>query len=107
MIIKDTNMTVKVTKMFVRENISTPFYERTAEDKTHITTTFTTSGKQISRDRILSADQLELSIVRVFETIEDYESFLADPVVASSKSERIEYNSINSIIEYPGVVEQV
>jgi hypothetical protein len=107
MIIKDTNMTVKVTKMYVRENISTPFYGRTTEDRAHITATFAETGKLVSTERTVSADEHELSVVRIFATVADYESFLTDAVIASSKEERITYNSANSIIEYPAIVEEV
>jgi hypothetical protein len=107
MTIKDQTMPVKVTKVYVRENVSTPFYSRTTEDRAHITTTFVDAGKLVSTERTVSADEHELSVVRIFATVADYESFLTDAVIASSKEERITYNSANSIIEYPAIVEEV
>jgi hypothetical protein len=84
--------------VLIRQNTSTPFHAVDAATLSHWTTTYVTTGL-VSRSESLTPDKLTKTIVNTWKEEADWNSFLADPVMAAFRAARTAYDKKNNITE--------
>jgi len=85
--------------VLTRQNTSTPFHAVDAATLSHWTTTYVTTGLLVSRSESLTPDKLTKTIVNTWKEEADWNSFLADPVIAAFMAARTAYDKKNNITE--------
>jgi hypothetical protein len=79
----------KVTMTMQRPSTDVEFTDGfNSETKQYIQKNFVTTGKLISKDVSFSPDKLTKTIVRIFRSYEDFNDWIADPVIDDHRTKR-------------------
>lgn len=104
---------IKVTRTFVRPSLSAPWHIDVpytgqiynAEFTQHVANNYKTKMHYLSNE--VSADGLTLSFESLWETVEDYQTYLQDPICVEAWARRDQHNESNSIISNPSVITEI
>lgn len=96
---QETVMFYIVRRLQTRPAINVEFYQATVEFIDYITLSYFTPLNILSHLEHLSEDQLTHSREHMFVNEDEYNSFMADPIVQTHYSIRNAYNGIHNITE--------
>lgn len=104
---------IRVTRTFVRPNLEAPWHIDApytgeiynAEFTQHVTDTYKNNMHYLSNE--VSADGLTLNFESLWESLEDYQTYMQDPICVAAWARRDQHNETHNIISNPSVVTEI
>lgn len=98
---------LRATKVFVRANTNTSWFEPTQTFKDYNKQTYTDTGLRLSTDRNVSVDGLTKTVITEWKDQAAYDQFLNDSVCKEMFALRQTYNQANGITTTPASTESI